>query len=149
MLRRENDGRPRGPASIENPSGRTFTPVHVSTFWDVTSSRPVNIEHSMEIDKPETVAMFNGGIRHDVVYPRTDNVNPFAPVYGSTLGNAPLATPSTGVVEQLSMDQYPSFERQSYMSLLKQQVRPIIKGTSLYKRNHKFVPKFYKGIIWV
>ena len=124
MLMRENDG-PRRPARVENLTRHMVTSKNVTT----TSSRPVNIEHSMEVDKPDTVAPL---YREYVKYSRTENQDTMAAVYGSTLGNSPLATPSTGIEEQLSMDQYPSYERTSYMSMLKHQVRSIITGTSFY-----------------
>lgn len=132
MFRLENNGRYRRPAGIENPTGRTDAPVYRPTLEVATSSRQLNIEHSMEIDKPDTVALLYGDILRGFAQTRTANAS--SPVYGSTFGNAPLATPSTESEEKLSMDQYPSYERSSYMSLLKQQ-----------QLGHEGVPKHGKA----
>ena len=92
-------------------------------FENIASSNTVRRNNSMDINIPDTVPPAYGtAIGYDM-HVRGDNAYSSVCVYGSTLGNSPLATPSTGIREQLSIDQLPSFEQPSYMSLLKRQVK--------------------------
>ena len=121
-----------------NEHERAAENVFRQPFENISSPNHVRRDQFMDKDTPDPVSPVNRTAARNEMHAIADNEHPSEYVYGSTFGNSPLATPSTGTHDQLSMDQYPSFERSSYMSLLKQQVRPFITYLLSVKINQYF-----------